>query len=85
MSVEGVQQVDRLLHRRQRRTQILQVLMDLLQPLHVDVEVLSLRLNNSAQQRLSVSDLDRSQHHVESLQGFPHPGSCRAVRDVRQL
>ena len=66
MSVEGVQQVDRLLHRRHRRTQILKVLMDLLQPLHVDVEVLSLRLNNSAQQRLSVSDLDRSLHHVES-------------------
>ena len=85
MSVEGVQQVDRLLHRRHRRTQTLQILMNLLQPLHLDVEDFSLRLYNRAQQRLSISDLYRSLHHIKIIQGLPHPDSCRAVRDVRQF
>ena len=59
--------------------------MQLLQTLHVHVEVLCLRLNDSAQQCLRICDLDRTLHLVECPQSIPHAGSCRAVSDVRQL
>ena len=85
MRVQRIQQVDRLLRRRYWRPQILKVLMQLLQTLHVHVEVLCLRLNDSAQQCLRICDLDRTLHLVECPQGIPHSGSCSAVRDVRQL